>query len=260
MNCEELRPTLSAYLDDALSAGERAGADEHLQACPVCRAELSGLRIVVRGLQSVRPAPIPASLGVEITDALYVEAMARRRQRVSPSISISRWLQPRLMPYSVATLASFILFFTMFAGLRSSLRGFHNWDQVNRTTASTYRISSGGYDLNQPITAEFLASRRADFASESPSLNPSGALAALTMIPARNEGDDDMVVVADVFSNGIASLAGVVQAPRDRRMLDEFQDALRKDAAFVPASYDRRPQTIRVVLVVTKVAVSDHDN
>ena len=68
-----------------------------------------------------------------------------------------------------------------------------------------------------------------------------------------------MMVVADVFSNGNASLADVVQAPRDRRMLADFESALRRDAAFVPASLDRRPDTMRVVFSVQKVDVRDRN-
>jgi hypothetical protein len=68
-----------------------------------------------------------------------------------------------------------------------------------------------------------------------------------------------MVVVADVFSNGSASLAGVVQPPRDRQMLTDFESALRQDAAFVPASFDRRPDTMRVVFTVQKVDVRERN-
>jgi hypothetical protein len=68
-----------------------------------------------------------------------------------------------------------------------------------------------------------------------------------------------MVVVADVFKDGSASLADVVQAPRDRRMLDEFESALRQNAAFVPAALDRRPDTMRVVFTVQKVDVDDRN-
>jgi hypothetical protein len=67
-----------------------------------------------------------------------------------------------------------------------------------------------------------------------------------------------MIVVADVFTNGAASLADVVQAPRNKRMLDEFESALRQDAAFVPASLDKRPDTMRVVFAVQKVDVDDN--
>src|SRR5216683_2496990 len=66
---------------------------------------------------------------------------------------------------------------------------------------------------------------------------------------------DDMMVVADVFSNGAASLADVMRAPRDRHMLEDFQKALRQDAAFVPADLDRRPGTMRVVYSVHRVDI-----
>jgi hypothetical protein len=108
------------------------------------------------------------------------------------------------------------------------------------------------------------SAQRAPFAEQSPSLNPGGSLAALTGSYVRPrtsnfEDADDMIVVADVFSNGAASLAGVVQAPRNRRMLDEFEVALRRDAAFVPASMDRRPDTMRVVFAVQKVDVRERN-
>lgn len=117
------------------------------------------------------------------------------------------------------------------------------------------------FDITKPITPESLAARRSAVGVESPSLNPNGALAALAWTPTRDRRgqDDDMVVVTDVFSNGRASLADVVQAPRDRRLLDEFQNALREGPAFVPASYDRRPQTMRVVFVLQKVSVHEGD-
>jgi hypothetical protein len=50
---------------------------------------------------------------------------------------------------------------------------------------------------------------------QSPTLNPDGALAALSRAYARPHpqagygDDDDMIVVTDVFSNGSASLADV---------------------------------------------------
>jgi hypothetical protein len=38
-------------------------------------------------------------------------------------------------------------------------------------------------------------------------------------------------------------------------MLDDFESALRQNAAFVPASLDRRPDTMRVVFTVQRVGV-----
>ena len=68
-----------------------------------------------------------------------------------------------------------------------------------------------------------------------------------------------MIVVTDVFSDGSASLAEVVQPPRDKRMLDEFESALRQNAAFVRASLDGRPDTMRIVFSVQKVDVDERE-
>ena len=157
------------------------------------------------------------------------------------------------------------LFIGMFAALRTSLMAFRDWDHASRAAQEmSYRIlyvdGESGYDINQPVSAQSLSTLRAPFATESPSLNPRGALAALTKSHAHtSDGNDDMVVVTDVFSNGRASLADVVQAPRDPRMLDDFQHALRQNPAFVPASFDRRPQTMRVVFVIQKVDVRERN-
>ncbi|MCA1557857.1 MAG: zf-HC2 domain-containing protein [Acidobacteria bacterium] len=267
MNCVATKETLSSYLDDELSLPARAACDEHLRHCPVCREELAAARSLVRGLSSLpRPVP-PPDLIASISDALMIEAGAALRQpRLPFNVRFTRWLQPRVMPYTVGTFASCLLFILMFTALRSSLMAFRSYDRATRSTFVEYPItyaqgSDEGYDITKPITSESLAARRASVGVESPSLNPNGALAALVWMPTRNKGagDDDMVVVTDVFSNGRASLADVVQPPRDRRVLDEFQNALREGPAFVPASYDKRPQTMRVVFVLQKVGVREGD-
>jgi hypothetical protein len=268
MNCEETKQALSSYVDDELSLPSRAGCDEHLRECPVCRDELAATRLVVRQLAALpRPVASPDLVNV-INDALLIEAGAVLRQpRLSVGARLRGWLQPRVMPYTVGTFASCLLFILMFTALRSSLVALRNFDQATRSTFGTpYRLTlvkddGGGYDITQPLTPESLAARRTAVGVESPSLNPNGALAALAWTPTQDGRgkDDDMVVVTNVFSNGRASLAEVVQGPRDRRLLDDFQNALREGPAFVPASYDRRPQTMRVVFVLQKVNVRERD-
>ncbi len=119
MSCEEIKQSLSSYVDDALSLPTHALVDDHLHKCPVCRDEAIGLRSLVRGL-SILPQPVPPSdLASAITDALRVESAARR---LSPEPSVRErlagFLEPRLMPYSVGSVASVILFIAMFAALR----------------------------------------------------------------------------------------------------------------------------------------------
>ncbi len=160
---------------------------------------------------------------------------------------VLRWLEPRLMPYTVGAFASLILFVGVVNALRPQFRVLRELAIATRQAADEEALDNslfegGGYDVTKPV----------------PTINPNGALAALIRTPSTGDDDaDDMVIYADVFSNGSASLAGVVQAPRNPQMLDEVQEALRRTPAFVPAYRDRRPQTMRVVFSVSKVNVHD---
>lgn len=257
MLCEETRSVFSTYLDDVISLPMRAGVDEHLCSCPVCRAQLSELRSLRQGLRVLSTPVPPADLTASICEALAIEAAARRLYpRLSFSVRLGHWLQPKLMPYTVGSFASVVLFFSMFSALRPHFVALHE-----ATAQINYAYQAPGPNIYDPV--QNYATSRAPFAEQSPSLNPSGALAALTHTYAHHadnqsgEEPDDMVVVADVFSNGSASLAGVVHPPRDRQMLTDFEAALRHDAAFVPAALDRRPDTMRVVFTLQKVDVRE---
>lgn len=261
MSCEETTHLLSPYLDDALARPMRLAVDDHLNMCPVCRAHASELRTLSRSLSQLARPVAPSTLASSITDSLMIEAAARRQ---TPELSfrerIALWLEPRLMPYGVGAFASVVLFVSMFAALRPHFVALQEAARQSNSLLAMQSITR--YDLNQPVTPKDFSARRAPFAEQSPSLNPDGALAVLTSSYAQPQRDvyqdgDDMIVVADVFSNGAASLADVVQAPRNRRMLADFEVALRQSAAFVPASLDRRPDTMRVVFTVQKVDVRD---
>ncbi|HEU4795700.1 MAG TPA: zf-HC2 domain-containing protein [Pyrinomonadaceae bacterium] len=256
MLCEETRQSLSLYLDDCVSLPARVAIDEHLDRCPVCRSEVAELRLLRRRLSLLTPPKPPADLATTISNALAIEAAASR-QEPKPSLGrrVLNFVEPWVMPYSAGSFASVIMFFLMFTALRPHFVAL-------REAAAQQRSVIDGYDIYRPVTREGLAAERAPFSIVSPTLDPKGALASLTISyahPSSNvDGEaDDMIVVTDVFYNGAASLVDVVQPPRDKRMLDEFESALRQDAAFVPARLDRRPDTMRVVFAVQKVDVDD---
>jgi Putative zinc-finger len=265
MLCEETKPLISIYVDDGVSLPTRVAIDEHLDECPVCRHELAELRSLKQSLRSLRRPIPPADLTNSITEALAIEAAARRLQpRLTFSQKVQRWLEPKLMPYTVGSFASVILFAGMFVGLKPHFVALHEAAVQSTAHSTVVIITDPGYvlDLNQPVNSEDYAASRAPFAEQSPSLNPKGALAALTRSyqnHPRHSESDEMMVVADVFSNGAASLADVVQAPRDRQMLVDFESALRRNPAFVPASLDRRPDTMRVVFSVQKVDIRERN-
>jgi hypothetical protein len=264
MLCEETKTLFSSYIDDMLSLPVRATLDDHLHQCPVCRSGLSELQAIRNSLRSLSRPEAPLGLASAITEALEIEAAARRLQpTLSFRVRVTQWLEPRLMPYAIGSFASVIMFIGIFVGLRPTFVALH--EAAARQTAIYGIAPRPGYNIYELASPEDYSALRGSFTAQSPSLNPKGALAELTRSNARvypvsaSEEADDMIVVADVFSNGNASLAGVVQAPRDHQMLDDFAIALRQNAAFVPASLDRRPDTMRVVFTVQKVDVRDRN-
>src|SRR5689334_18524292 len=197
MSCEETRQTLSLYVDDCVSLPARVAIDEHLDRCPVCRADVVELRSLTRSLSLMtRPKP-PADLADTISDLLTIEAAARR-QAPPPSLGrrIARFLEPRLMPYSVGSFASVIMFTLMLAALRPHVVALRE-AALQRSGVTMLQTTS--FDLYRPVTPEDLARSRAPFGEQSPSLNPTGALAALSRAYAHphtnnSEEADEMVV------------------------------------------------------------------
>ena len=239
MICEETQNSFSSYLDDALGADACEALTAHLDECPFCRQRLAETRAVVRGLANLSRPAAPAGLARSISDALSIERAARVAQpRLPLWVVVARWIEPRVMPYTVGALTSALLFVTLANALRPHMRLLR--------------------DLAQVVQEPSLSAVPAPPGSDALSLNPSGDLFRVMSDTTHGGGDDDITIVANVFSNGSASLEEVMQAPRDHQMLVQVEDALRRTPAFVPASLDRRPQTMRVVLSLSKVNVPDH--
>jgi hypothetical protein len=73
MNCIICQPLLSAYVDDAMRADERAAVDEHLHGCAACRAlaqDLSSIRLAVDSLEALIP---PARVWHQIVTAAEMQ-------------------------------------------------------------------------------------------------------------------------------------------------------------------------------------------
>ena len=264
MLCEEIQELLPLYCDDGLAEEERARCDSHLEVCPVCRSEVAQLRTLRLRLATMQTPPAPKSFVSRIQNAVRAEAVVQRARRRAPKSEIfvdyiSVWLQPRAMRYAFSSVMSILLFSLVFLALRPHMIALHEAaGALNDFTLASNEL--GSYNIYEPITPTNYAALRKPYNVESPSLNPEGGIATLNLANGQlpnSKSRDEMVVVADVFSNGAASLTDVMHAPRDRRMLDDFQAALRNNAAFVPASIDRRPETMRVVFSIQRVEVRD---
>jgi hypothetical protein len=109
------------------------------------------------------------------------------------------------------------------------------------------------------ITPDDIVADRIMVSSESPSINPRGALVALAQsLTGTKMKADEVVVVADVFSNGLANIEEVVEPLDNEQTVYELEKALRKtstDAPFVPAFLDKRADSVRVVFKIQRVDV-----
>ena len=67
---EAVNDRLSEYVDDELSATERATVEQHLQTCARCRADVDGLRAVVARARSLSDTPPATTLWPGIVERI----------------------------------------------------------------------------------------------------------------------------------------------------------------------------------------------
>lgn len=263
MKCESLQLNLPLYTDSELPGEERTVLDEHLANCPGCRERLSEFREIRSGLRLLERPAMPAGVSNSVRQAV---AAASRRGDSIISPSARGWLNKWLVPSSVGAFASVlggIMFLWLLTAGNIGGPGFG----LARRNASNPAVLLANNDPKRnrdsiDLTPSEYAQTRLSIAGESPSVNPNGALIALTKSLVRGEmRDDEVVVVAEVFGNGLARISEVVEPSHDHRAVAELEQALKSDPAyapFVPADFDKRSDSIRVILKIQSVDVKTH--
>jgi hypothetical protein len=258
MKCESLQFNLSLYADDILTEDERAAADRHLVQCPLCRQKLDDYAAIRQSLRRVTQPAIPKDLLASVKQSMRAELEpATPRRSAFFSQAFWEFLQMRVMPYTVGAAASVFLGFTMLWALLSTANyPPDEFVAAKRSDISIPRIPTG----NEISVADFIA-QRGLVSNESPSLNPQGALLEITnaFVSGRVK-EEELVVIADVRGDGLASIEEVVAPLDDQKTVFELERAMNKnstDAPFVPAFLDRRADSVRVVLRIQRVEVKD---
>lgn len=253
MKCSQIQDDLAVYADGRISEESAAAVSAHLKTCPVCRVKNSELVEVRSALRSMTRPAEPSFLRARIKAGVAQERKAIRRTWLPLAADVRSWLAHSVMPYGVGTVASLALAVGLLVVLNSSAG---RYSQFRAPEPSGFMLAQDRDPWAEPtvdgVSPAAFARSRSDVASESPSVNPKGALVALTRSLVRgNMKDEEVVVVADVFSDGIARIAEVVEPSRDRRAVDELRkafDSNQLSAPFVPAKLEDRPQSMRVVL------------
>lgn len=258
MSCNDLRHDLMLYADNILSEGRSSDVAAHLNECPVCRQMLTEMQQLRSSLGRMSRPELKSAFRTQLKASVSAEIRSRHTRWLPVPMDIRQWLMTRVMPLGVGVMASVVLgvgFLTLMLTSRPK-------PQVNSTDSSLLASNRAPGDNSETLTPSEYARTRLDISSESPSVNPRGALVALTKSLVRGGmKDDEVVVVADVFGNGLAEIAEVVEPSRDRRAVAELQKALASDPAyspFVAADLDKRSDNVRVVLRFQSVNVPTH--
>ncbi len=263
MRCSDVKSDLPLYSDDILNAAERADLEAHLDTCPLCRQALSEYQEVKNGLRSLARPAMSADRLASLRLAVASELVPAIRTPVFHVIEDRRgWFDTWMMPSAVGTFASVVFGMFLLWGILSTARDPNEFITLSTPQPTRIMLASSnpmvGPESVDIIPADYAITRLA-IAGESPSVNPQGALVALTKSLVRGEmKDEEVVVVADVFGNGLARIAEVVEPSNDSRAIEDLERALESDpmyAPFVPASFDKRSDRMRVVLKIQNVNV-----
>ncbi len=276
MKCENIQFNLSVYADEVLTGEERATTDAHLACCPLCRQKLSEFQSLRNDLRVLPRAAMPVDLTASIRNSVSQQIKNAHFSGSQKAFSESAraWLQVHLLPYGVATVVTFVFGFGLLWTLLSAANHLNQNAEIARVepfakssvliaNSNSFNNSASSPNAeNVELTAADFAAARISVSGDSPSVNPKGALIALTKSLVRGKmKDDEVVVVADVFGNGLAQIAEVVEPSSDRKAVGELENALRNNpdyAPFVPAALDGRSETVRVVLKIQRVDIQTH--
>lgn len=265
MKCSEIQFDLTLFGDNVLSAERSEIISEHLNRCPLCRQNLTELQTLKQSLRSL-PRPVLDSQKVDTLRMAVTRQLNGHRE--TPAFQLlqdrRKWVDVWLMPYAVGAMATVLLGMTMTWFVVTGEVRTANY-QPSRSTASESQITVLS-PLVPPVVSDSeidpkeYARSRSVYSFESPSLNPKGKLVELTeTIMHDDTKNDEVVVVADVYGDGRAEIANVVERSSNRNAIPELQKAMSSGAPnspFVPASFDNRSEPVRVVFKIQNVNVS----
>lgn len=263
MKCEELQINLPLFIDDILSDNECSLLKEHLPRCPLCRQKLSEYRELRNDLRVISRPAVPFALLQNVKNAVSAK-IGYSQPMFSPLFteSFAERIRHFIMPYSVATFASLLIVVSLF--LLIDLQPDSNSLEValfeqSETSSAVLLANSNTDKVRKNLSLDSDSFQGITLTDTPPSINPKGALVALTKSFVQGKmKDEEVVVVVDVFSNGTAKVSGVVEPPKDEQTMWEIQNALETnsvDASFLPAKADERSDKVTFIFKIQRVDV-----
>jgi len=109
-HCNKIRASFSDYLDGAVSGQRMHEIASHLETCDDCERDFSDLRSMQQSLALLRPAKVPADLGMKLRLAISHEQAARKSSWIDKfSLKWENAIRPMLVQVSAGFAGSVAL-------------------------------------------------------------------------------------------------------------------------------------------------------
>ncbi len=259
MKCDNLQFDLPLYYDEGLSDEQRASIDAHLPECPLCRLKLDEYRLLQKELRMVEKPAIPLGLLQSVRNSVAAQTSAPTIDiSYAPQKSLKEIFDYWLMPYTVGTIGALIMTFVVLTSLGST-RSATTEIALNENAEPTMLFANSNSDPAYRDLSPADDYTKVALEGHAPRVNPAGALVALTKSIMRGEmQDEEVVIVADVFGNGLARISEVVEPPSNANAMRELEKAFDTDpskAPFLPPTLEPHSNAVRVVLKIQRVDV-----
>lgn len=219
--CADVRPLLSLYLDGVVTGAEMLSVQRHMQHCPPCLQEYTGMHQTQQLLTSVRRIQPPSDLGLKLRLMASREAAgARRARRESFYLRLENALHAFMVP-ATAGLACALLIF----GLITAVLATPGQLQANNQDVPT--MLNTGPELEQSVFGSTLSSVNAD----------------------------SLVIETYIDRNGRVEDYKILSDPNDARELLPQVKRMLIFTTFRPAMSMGRPITSRAVLSFSRISV-----
>jgi hypothetical protein len=220
MNCAEIRPLFSPYLDGRVSGSEMRALTRHVEECAGCEREFVAMQRTQQLLSSLGPKKAPADLALKLRVAISREASAKRRPYEGALVRLQNAINAFMVP-ATAGLVSAVLFFGLLLGFFA--------------LPAELRASSG----DVPLTLY-----------TGPQLQQTAFGTSLG-----NMGDNAVVIEAYVDANGRVEDYRILSQPDDAQAVLPQLKNLLIFTTFRPALSMGRPTTGTAVLSFSKISV-----
>jgi hypothetical protein len=258
MRCHEVRNHTSEYIDHFLDEADRGRILDHVAACDECREHVEATRRVIASLRAM-PAPAPpadfldrAIVAIDREAEPAMTIVTRRHFRLKPRyegtlLEVGRQLlrnyEFKLIAYSVGLFISF----AMFSGLLASMRPLLSISRFESPSAQSVWYSER--------EALVLVDSSIPAAYSLPRISTAGGLPVYAT-SSEISGAEDLVVIAEIATDGRGSIVEVLSGRPDARAVGELATALNRPRTFVPAyATSGRPVSSRVVLRFERVDI-----